>query len=167
VPELKIGNIDLEKAASDLTDALKEAAYVAVGLGVLGFQRAQVQRVELMKQVEAQLAGLSDLSGRLGSQAEAYLTTAREQLAQIQAQLAKLAESVPGVERPDPAVVREQLAGLARSVDEAVAPVRRQFEDQLDRLQEVLPETARQFVQTVRGAAAASEQNLRSAVGLA
>jgi hypothetical protein len=30
-----------------VTDLARDAAYVAVGLGVLGFQRAQVQRVEL------------------------------------------------------------------------------------------------------------------------
>jgi hypothetical protein len=30
-----------------VTDLARDAAYVAVGLGVLGFQRAQVQRIEL------------------------------------------------------------------------------------------------------------------------
>jgi hypothetical protein len=30
-----------------VTDLARDAAYVAVGLGVLGYQRAQVQRVEL------------------------------------------------------------------------------------------------------------------------
>ena len=30
-----------------VTDLARDLAYVAVGLGVLGFQRAQVQRVEL------------------------------------------------------------------------------------------------------------------------
>jgi|SRR6185312_6993811 len=32
-----------------VTDLARDAAYVAVGLGVLTFQRAQVQRVELQK----------------------------------------------------------------------------------------------------------------------
>ncbi|MBV9660163.1 MAG: hypothetical protein JO337_03295 [Acidimicrobiales bacterium] len=45
---MKVPNVDFEKVAADLNQALKEAAYIAVGLGVLGFQRAQVQRVELM-----------------------------------------------------------------------------------------------------------------------
>src|SRR5438445_84837 len=61
---------------------------------------------------------------------------------------------------------RTQLTDLAKSVDEAVAPVRQQFEDQLDRLEEVLPQTARDLIQSVRGAAATQEQALRSAVGL-
>jgi hypothetical protein len=33
--------------AKGVTDLARDAAYVAVGLGVLGYQRAQVQRVEL------------------------------------------------------------------------------------------------------------------------
>ena len=175
MPEFNMPTIDLEQAATDFNNALKEAAYIAVGLGVLGFQRAQVQRVELMKLLEAQLAGLSSFSTTLNSQVETYVNTAREQLAEARAQLAKLStESLPNLpnlnlptELPDVAAVRTQLTELAKSVDEAVAPVRQQFEEQLDRLEEVLPQTARDFVQSVRGAAASQEQSLRTAVGLA
>ena len=166
MPDIPFPNIDVEKAANDFNNALKEAAYVAVGLGVLGFQRAQVQRVELTKQLEAQLAGLSDLSTTLGEQAETYLTAARKQLVELRAQLAKLSADVLPTETVDAAAVRSQLTELAKAVDEAVAPVRQQFEEQLDRLEEVLPQTARDLVQTVRGAAAAQEQAVRSAVGL-
>lgn len=166
MPEIKFPNVDVEKAAAELSNALKEAAYVAVGLGVLGFQRAQVQRVELMKQLEAQLGSLSELTGTLNGQAESYISAAREQLAEARAQLAKLSTEVFPAEVPDAAAVRTQLTELAKTVDEAVAPVRQQFEEQLDRLEEVLPQTARDFVQTVRGAAAAQEQAIRTAVGL-
>lgn len=38
-----------------VTDTLKDAAYVTIGLGVLGFQKAQVRRNELTKQLEAQV----------------------------------------------------------------------------------------------------------------
>jgi hypothetical protein len=38
----------------DVTKTVKDAVYIAVGLGVLGFQRAQVRRVELMKELKAQ-----------------------------------------------------------------------------------------------------------------
>jgi predicted nucleic acid-binding Zn-ribbon protein len=178
MPEFKLPNFntlnaDFEKATADLNNAVKEAAYVAVGLGVLGFQKAQVRRVELMKQVETQLASLSQLSGltgQVGAQAEAYLKAVREQIAEAQAQIAKLTESIPGLtlpnDVPDAAAIREQFQGLAKSVDEAVAPVRQQFEEQLDRLEEVLPQAAREFVQTVRGAAATQEQQIRTVVGL-
>jgi hypothetical protein len=52
MPEINFPTVDVEKAVSDLNHALKEAAYVAVGLGLLAFQRAQVRRVELTKQFE-------------------------------------------------------------------------------------------------------------------
>ena len=167
MPEINLPTIDLEQAATDFNNALKEAAYVAVGLGVLGFQRAQVQRVELMKLLESQLSSLSTFSNTLNSQVETYITTAREQLAEARAQLTKLSTDTLPTELPDVAAVRTQLTELAKSVDEAVAPVRQQFEEQLDRLEEVLPQTARDFVQSVRGAAASQEQALRTAVGLA
>ncbi len=38
----------------DLKKTIQDAAYVAVGIGVIGFQRAQVRRQELKKQLEAQ-----------------------------------------------------------------------------------------------------------------
>lgn len=167
MPDIKIPEIDVEKAAAEFNNAVREAAYVAVGLGVLGFQRAQVQRVELMKQLDTQLAGLTALTSNLSEQAQAYVASAREQLEQLRAQFTKLsADLVPG-ERPDAAAVRSQLTGLAKSVDEAVAPLRQQFDEQLDRIETVLPEAARNLVQSVRTAANGQEQALRSAVGLA
>ena len=42
-------------AAAELADRVKEAAYAAVGLGVLGLQSLQVRRREVAKQVEPQV----------------------------------------------------------------------------------------------------------------
>ena len=39
----------------DATKVLKDALYVSVGLGVIAFQKAQVQRVELQKVLEDRL----------------------------------------------------------------------------------------------------------------
>lgn len=162
MPEVKFANVDLEKAAAEFNNAVREAAYVVVGLGVLGFQKAQVQRVELMKQLETQLSQLSGLTASLNGQAEGYLATARQQLAELREQFAKVSGDLP-----DSGVVREQLTELARSVDEAVAPARQQFDEQLDRLEQVLPEAARNLVQAARAVAGTQERNLRAAVGLA
>jgi len=38
---------NMSTLSKGVTDLARDAAYVAVGLGVLGYQRAQVQRVEL------------------------------------------------------------------------------------------------------------------------
>jgi hypothetical protein len=53
-----IGSIS--KGVSDLA---REAAYVAVGLGVLGYQRAQVQRVELQNRLPKDFSLDQHLSG--------------------------------------------------------------------------------------------------------
>lgn len=162
MPDVKFPNVDFEKAAADFNNAVKEAAYVAVGLGVLGFQRAQVQRVELMKQLEAQLGSLSSLTGTLNSQAETYLSAARQQIAEARGQFNRIS-----TELPDADAVRSQVTELAKAVDEAIAPARQQFDEQLDRLEEVLPEAARNLVKAARAAAGTQERTLRTAVGLA
>jgi hypothetical protein len=46
-----------------VTDLARDAAYVAVGLGVLGYQRAQVQRVELQHRLSKDLSLDQHLGG--------------------------------------------------------------------------------------------------------
>jgi hypothetical protein len=199
VPDIAFPAIDINKAATDINNAVKETAYVAVGLGVLGFQKVQVQRVELTKQIEAQLGSLpTSINTRL----EAYLGTAREQATsareQIADQLSDLSRSVEGAFSPARAqlsraipteipgipdfghqltataerieaqleTARAQLVEFAKSVDERVAPARQQIDEQIDRLEQALPVSARTVVQSVRSTATAQEQALRSAVGL-
>ncbi len=52
-PEIKFPefNTDLTKAAKDVAAVAKDATYVVIGAGVLGFQQAQVQRQELLKRL--------------------------------------------------------------------------------------------------------------------
>jgi hypothetical protein len=47
----------------DVTNAVKDAAYVSVGLGVIAFQRLQVRRNELNKALSGQA---DDAKGALG-----------------------------------------------------------------------------------------------------
>jgi hypothetical protein len=47
---------NLSAASRGLTHLACNAAYVAVGLGVMGFQRAQVRRVDLQRRVTDDLA---------------------------------------------------------------------------------------------------------------
>jgi len=54
---------DLAKTATELAETAKEAAYVAIGLTVLGFHSAQVRRREL---AEAASRANHDLEGSLG-----------------------------------------------------------------------------------------------------
>ena len=48
MPEVPTNITNLSKGVTDLA---RDAAYVAVGLGVLGYQRVQVQRVELQNRL--------------------------------------------------------------------------------------------------------------------
>ncbi len=52
-PEVKVPeiNTDLTKAAKDVSAVAKDAAYVVIGAGVLGYQQIQVQRQELLKRL--------------------------------------------------------------------------------------------------------------------
>jgi uncharacterized membrane protein YccC len=47
---------DFEKTAGDLTKVVQDAAYMAIGLGIMGFQQAQVRRREILEQIERQRA---------------------------------------------------------------------------------------------------------------
>ena len=131
MPNLNVPTIEWEKAAAGLGDALKEAAYVAVGLGVLSFQRAQVRRVEVAKQ------------------------------------FAKLTGDTTNPTLPDLETLRSQLGGVAKLMDAAVLPARKQVDEQLNRIEELLPEAARKTVKSVRATALTQEQAFRSALGLA
>jgi chaperonin cofactor prefoldin len=51
MPEIR----DPKSTAEDLTKLAKDAVYVTVGLAVIAFQKAQVQRQELRKQVSGQV----------------------------------------------------------------------------------------------------------------
>jgi hypothetical protein len=162
VPEMTFPTVDINKAAAEFNNALKEGAYVAVGLGVLGFQRAQVQRVELTRQLEAQWEQLSTVPTTFNAQVEGYAQAARSQAETARIQLAEAGHALE--EQLESA--RAQLAELAKAVDVRVQPARKQLDEQVDRLEQRLPAGARNVVQSVRAAAATPEQLLRSAVGL-
>lgn len=50
----------------DLNRALADVAYVAIGYGLLSYQRAQVRRREVSRQVERLVRQAADLAGRYG-----------------------------------------------------------------------------------------------------
>src|SRR5438270_7639202 len=59
-----------ESTMADVNQTLKDAAYVTVGLGVLGVQKAQVGRRELTRQVEAQLSETTEQVQKLAKVVE-------------------------------------------------------------------------------------------------
>jgi hypothetical protein len=53
----------LEKSLDDLARVLQDVAYVSVGLGLMAFQKAQVQRQELKRSLEGRLGGARSTVG--------------------------------------------------------------------------------------------------------
>jgi DNA topoisomerase IB len=81
----------------DVTKTLRDAAYVTIGLGVLGFQRAQVRRVELQKQVLEQVevtrAQVEQLTKTLQDRLDPVLDQVEERLPDQAGELVKQARA--------------------------------------------------------------------------
>jgi hypothetical protein len=137
VPDTTFPRIDINKAAAELNSALKDGVYVAIGLGVLGLQRAQVHRVEWTRQLEAQWEELGKLAIKLNSQAEEHAQTARAHAGTARTQGA------------------EQLSELSKRLDRVMAPARDQVAKVLSRELSNLPEFGQQFAE---GSQALEEQ---------
>src|SRR5262249_1270487 len=127
VPDITVPKIDINKAATEINNALKEGAYVAVGLGVLGFQRAQAQRGEGTKQLESQWEERGKLATKLNSQMDEYTQTARSQAETARSQWA------------------EQLTELSKRLDDIIAPAREQLAKVISRELPNLPDFGEQF----------------------
>ncbi len=94
---------DLNDLTTEVAHRARDAAYVAVGLGVLGFQRAQVQRQELKKR----LAGEIDLDERL-SELRSAVTTGVQQLDElVEGAVQAVESSLQPLEEQLPPVARE------------------------------------------------------------
>ncbi len=116
-----------------LTQTMKDTAYVAVGMGVLGFQRAQVARVELGKTLAAD-------SGKLQAQVKAQVGDVS---GAVEAQLSE---------------VKTQLSKVVSNLE----PVAKELEVRLDEVEERLPEQVKTVVATARQAAEAAATQVRS-----
>lgn len=159
----KSTSYDPAALVEDAERALREGAYVAVGLGVLGFQRAQVRRRELARRFEG-----SDL-GRLldGLDPTALWSQLPDApLGDVTATGKAQFDEVSDRLGANLAGARAQLTDVVRSVDERVAPTRRQLEEQVEALEERLPAGARDLVDRFRKAVEAPEARIRAAVGL-
>ncbi len=139
---------DITRLIEEAEKTIKDGAYVVVGLGVLGFQQAQVRRRELAKRLASErdtvASQLEDTSQRVGVQ-----------LGGLGDRLAANAEAR-----------REQLSGLAQTVDERFAPARRQLDRRFDAIEETLPPGARSMLDSARHAASVPEARIRRAIGL-
>ncbi|HUZ09999.1 MAG TPA: hypothetical protein VMU76_07515 [Acidimicrobiales bacterium] len=94
-------DLNLNELAKGLTGAAKDATYVAVGLGVLGMQKAQVQRLAIQKRLPEGLA----MQKRLPEGLEA-------RLGEVRAEVARHAEELD-----------ELVLGAMRRVESSLEPI--------------------------------------------
>lgn len=91
---------DFARTAEDLARVGKDAAYVAIGLGVVGVQKAQVARRELLKQLEDQKSSLSGPLGearvQFGRAWKEFDKAVAQLIERADASIDPLAERLPG-----------------------------------------------------------------------
>jgi ElaB/YqjD/DUF883 family membrane-anchored ribosome-binding protein len=136
-----------EITADDVTKIAKDALYVGVGAGVIAFQKAQVQRVQLTETVTAQVDEVrTRIEAILGS------VDADEVVSDLRTRLEALAGTVDG---------------RVKLVEERLDSVEERVEAILDDLEAKLPEQARDIVKQAREAARDARGQVRAVVGRA
>ncbi len=127
-----------EISVDDVTNAVKDAAYVAIGFGVLAVQRAQVQRRELTEQLHEQVS------------------EARDNLDKVTADTSAQWEKLSGTVEDRVKLLEERIADLEDRLDSI-----------LDDVEAKLPEQAADLVKQARVAAKDAREQVRSLVGRA
>lgn len=94
---------DLKDITEEISKTARDAAYVVVGLGVLGFQRAQVRRQELSKRLaepRAQVEDkLGDVRGEFTKRVKGVDDRVEEAIARFEASLVPLEQRLPAQAR--------------------------------------------------------------------
>jgi hypothetical protein len=129
MPDFKIPDFstDVAKAAKDVADVAKDATYVVIGAGVLGFQKAQVHRQELQKRLGDPKATLEDrLQGArsdLGEAIQAFDLKVEDIIARIEAAVVPLEDRLPGQARDVAKQVHVQAKEARGQVRQAILSV--------------------------------------------
>lgn len=116
---------DLNDLTTEITNIARDAAYVVVGLGVLGFQKAQVRRVELKSKLASDLDAEERLAElrtavtngvqQVGEIVEGAVTFVESTLEPIEAQLPAPARELAKKAHAQAREVRSQLRELVVS----------------------------------------------------
>ena len=89
---------EFKDVTDEITKTARDAAYVVVGLGVLGFQRAQVRRQELQKRLTERNAvqgHLVDVRGEVTKRVKDVDEAVEQVIGRIEATLAPIEERLP------------------------------------------------------------------------
>ena len=90
---------EFKDITEEITKTVRDAAYVVVGLGVLGFQKAQVRRQEIQKRLvepRTQLEGrLGDVRGELTKRVKEVDDAFEQVFVRIETSLTPIEERLP------------------------------------------------------------------------
>jgi hypothetical protein len=120
---------------ADVRSTLRDAAYVGIGFGVLAFQKAQVQRVELQKRLESSVGEAKGGFGKLNEDVQDRLK-----------------------------LVEERLEALGKQVDAAADDFEERLDKALDEVQERLPEQVKELFGKARAAGKDARAQVRQLV---
>lgn len=109
-----------ELNSDTMTKALRDAFYVTVGLGVVTFQRAQVRRQELRKQLATQVQEAREQVTKLTGVVEDRVRTVEERLDALETEVERVLDTVE--ER-----LPEQARDVVRTAREAAKEYRGQL----------------------------------------
>lgn len=115
---------EIEDITTQLRTTARDAAYVAVGLGVLAFQKAQVRRQELTKRLAEDRGRVeyrfSDVREELGRQLKVADDTMEQLITRLETTLQPLEERLP-----------EQARALVKEAQAQARQARRQLRQRL------------------------------------
>jgi len=74
---------ELKGVTDDIISTARDAAYVAVGLGVLAFQRAQVRRNEITNALSGQRGDLEERLGEVRGEITRYVKSIDERVEEV------------------------------------------------------------------------------------
>ncbi len=117
-------DIDLAELGREVTQRAKDAFYVAVGFAVLGFQRAQVQRVELEKKMKdvGGPSGLDDVRAEVARRVRDLDGMVEEALRYVDTTLEPIEERLPSGARDVSKQVRHHAREVRIQIRDKVAP---------------------------------------------
>jgi vacuolar-type H+-ATPase subunit H len=121
----------------DVAKTAQDAAYIAVGLGVIAFQKTQVLRNDLTKTL---VADRSKLETDAKTKATEFRTTFETQLGDLRTELSK----------------------IVAKVEETLEPVAKEIESRLDEVEARLPEQAKTIVSQARTQAKDAQAQVRA-----
>jgi hypothetical protein len=116
---------DIGELTKEVTNFARDAAYVVVGLGVLGVQRAQVQRVELQNRLTKDLSvdgRLSEVRQGVTRQAKTIDEMVESAVKFIETTLQPLEEQLPGATRDIAKRAHEQAREVRGKIRSLVVP---------------------------------------------